>query len=518
MSAPARREVLRQGLEAAAEEMGEVLARAAFSPNIKERRDHSCAVFSPEGRLVAQAEHIPVHLGAMPRQITAMLETLGPLEAGEVALANDPHQGGTHLPDLTMLAPAIHEGTRVGYVAARAHHADVGGTSPGSMPATARQLEEEGIVIEPTLVRDASGWIDDVHDVLLAATRSPDERAGDLAAQHGVLVVGARRVAELAQREGPDGLAEGMRAIVEHTRRLLEARLPDEARGPFPAEAVLETGDGDAWLRVEATVEPDGLLLDYEGTDAQLAGNLNAPLPVTVAGAVYVARVLVGPEIPANVGLMNLIDVRVPEGTVPNPRLGAAVAGGNVETSQRNVDLLFDALADAFEGVPAASQGTMNNVTLGTPSPGGFTYYETLGGGEGATPTRAGRSGIHTHMTNTRNTPVEAFEHALPLRVRRLTLRRGTGGRGEHPGGDGLVREIEALVDDVEANLITTRRRTRPAGRQGGAEGAAGANRVERADGTIEALGPIATVRLDEGDVLVVETPGGGGWGTGPQA
>jgi len=516
VSAPGRREALREGLAAAAEEMGEVLARAAFSPNIKERRDHSCAVFDPDGRLVAQAEHIPVHLGAMPRAVRAILDHVGPLEPDQAALSNDPAHGGTHLPDLTLVAPVHQAGERVACVAARAHHADVGGDAPGSMPAEATCLEQEGLVLEPAIARDGDGWREPA-DRLLDATRAPRERGGDLAAQAGALRVGAERVADRAAREGHDRFRAGLDAIVDHARRLAAARLDEAPAGTYGATQALETRTGEARLAVEASLGEGRLVLDYGGTDPQVDGNLNAPLPVTVAGAAFVARVLLGADVPANHGLLDRLEVQAPRGTLVNPEPGAAVAGGNVETSQRNVDLLFEALAGAFEQVPAQSQGTMNNVTIGG-GEAGFAYYETLGGGEGATPQRRGRSGVHTHMTNTRNTPVEALEHALPLRVEATTLRRGTGGAGTHAGGDGLERRLTALEDGVEVNLLATRRRTRPDGRAGGQPGAPGADRVVRADGTVDEVDGLARVELDAGDTLVVATPGGGGYGRPPDA
>jgi N-methylhydantoinase B len=507
---------LRHELAASAEEMGQVLTRAAFSPNIKERRDHSCAVLDAEARLVAQAEHIPVHLGSMPEAVRGTLDELGPLGPGEVALGNDPRAGGTHLPDLTMVTAVFHEDERVGYVAARAHHADVGGASPASMPAHAASLQEEGFVVPPVRVVEDGEWVADVRELLLANTRTPVERAGDLAAQRGALDVGRRRLRALADRHGADRLAADMQAILDHTEARTRAGIRQAPEGAWRAEAALETVDGEAQLQVEARVGEDEVAFDYAGTDPALGSNLNAPYPVTLAGVVYAVRVVVGPSIPSNAGMLRALDVETPAGSIVDPPPGAPVAGGNVETSQRNVDLLFDALAKAFpDAVPAHSQGTMNNVTLGGTEQGrAFAYYETLGGGEGAPPRRAGASGIHTHMTNTRNTPVETLEHQLPLRVRAQRLRYGSGGEGAHRGGDGLRRVLEALVDDVEVNVLSNRRRRAPQGRQGGEPGASGRNAVERADGEIDQLGPIAEAELAAGDRLIVETPAGGGYGS----
>jgi N-methylhydantoinase B len=322
----------------------------------------------------------------------------------------------------------------------------------------------------------------------------------------------ARELANLATRREAR-LDEGMRAIVDHTERLARARLGERSDVEASARAVLETATGTARLQARTRLTGDELVVDYAGTDAAIEGNLNAPRPVTEAGVTYVLRLLLGADVPSNAGLTRPVTVRVPDGSILDPPEDAAIAGGNVETSQRNVDLLLDALREAFpDRAPAHSQGTMNNVTLGGEDGQGFAYYETLGGGEGATPRRPGASGIHTHMTNTQNTPIETLEHALPLRVRALTLREDTGGSGEHAGGDGLERVLEAQTR-TRVNLITNRRRTRPGGRHGGEDGASGRNRVVRADGSVEELGPIASIVLDEGDKLVVETPSGGGWG-----
>jgi len=512
--ADARRETLRHELAATAEEMGEVLTRAAFSPNIKERRDHSCAIFDAQARLLAQAEHIPVHLGSMPLAVEGILDELGPLAEGEVAVSNDPRAGGTHLPDLTMVAPVFHASERVGYLAARAHHADVGGSSAASMPASASTLQAEGLVVPPVIAAREGDWVEDVRELVLANTRTPRERGGDLAAQRGALAVGCRRLAALADRHGPEQLAARGAAILDHTEKRARARLREAEEGTWEAKTPVETAQGQAQLAVELTVDGASVHVDYAGTDPALAGNLNAPFPVTLAGVVYASRVVLGGDVPSNAGFRRVLSVEAPAGSIVDPPPGAAVAGGNVETSQRNVDVLFDALAGAFDQVPAHSQGTMNNVTLGGRADGRpFAYYETLGGGEGATPRRSGASGLHTHMTNTRNTPVETLEHRLPLWVRAQRLRPGTGGEGRNRGGDGIERAIEALVDGVEVNLLTNRRRTRPEGRAGGQPGAAGRNAIRRAGGDVEELGPIAQAELAKGDVLVVETPGGGGYG-----
>ncbi|MHB8604083.1 MAG: hydantoinase B/oxoprolinase family protein [Thermoplasmatota archaeon] len=515
---PVELEVLASSLVAAAEEMGIVLARTAFSPNIKERHDHSCALFDADGRLAAQADHIPVHLGAMTRSVEAVLARLGPLDEGDVACVNDPYEGGTHLPDLTLVAPIHHAGERVGYAADRAHHADVGGMVPGSMPARATEIFQEGLILPPVKLVESGRENAALHRVLFANVRTSDERRGDLAAQRSALAVGARRVGELARRRGARGFLDAIGALADLTEARMREEIARVPRGTFRGEDALE-GDGvvDTPLPIRVAVESDGAALrfDFAGTAAQSRGNVNAPVAVAEACVQYVVRALLAPSLAANVGMFRPVEIHVPEGTLLSPQRPAAVAAGNVETSQRTVDALLVALAPALpERVPAASQGTMNNLTLGGIAPDGrpFTYYETIGGGQGGGPRVPGMSGVHTHMTNTLNTPVEALEQAYPLRVLATTLARGSGGTGARPGGDGIVRSLELVAEHATLSLLTDRRATAPPGLAGGEPGARGRN-VLRCAGTDTTLPSKCVVELRRGDTLVIETPGGGGHG-----
>lgn len=508
--------VIRAALEHACREMGAALARSAFSPNIKERRDFSCALFDADGRLVAQAEHIPVHLGSMEASVAAVLEELGGLDVGDTAVCNDPYRGGTHVPDVTMVAPVYVEDGLLGYAANRAHHADMGGIAPGSMPAGARRVDEEGVVIPPVLLMDAGEPVASTF-AFLDQTRDPAERRADFRAQRAAVELGANRVAELAATHGVRSLADAFDALIDGSRRWLVERLADVPSGVWEAEDALDDdGVTDEPVRIQVVVERDGdrLRIDYTGSAGQRDGNVNAPLAVTQSASYYVAKMLLDPEIPSNHGLFAPLDVVAEAGSVLNPRPPAAVSAGNVETSQRVVDVLLRALAPALpDRVPALSQGTMNNVTIGAVEQADrrWSYYETIAGGEGATPSRAGMNGVHTHMTNTLNTPIEALEHAYPMRVTRYTIRRGTGGPGRFRGGDGLVREVE-LLEDAVVSLLTDRRASAPAGLAGGQDGSVGRNvLVEGASET--ALPAKRTRRVAAGSRVRIETPGGGGWG-----
>jgi N-methylhydantoinase B len=514
---PVQLEVVRHALAGVAEEMGVALQRAAYSPNIKERVDCSAAVFAPWGDMVAQAEHIPVHLGSMPASVAAALEAAGGrMDPGVSILLNDPYLGGTHLPDLTLVA-GVHDGdgTLLGYVANRAHHADVGGAAPGSMPATATEIAMEGIRIPPTVVADAAGVREDVLRLVAANSRTPAERMGDLRAQFAANHVGGRRLRELAAKRGVDGLHGAMREVCDYSERRVRAavaRIPD---GTYRFADVLEL-QPEVTIRVAVTVEGERVVADFAGTDAQVPVNVNAVEAVTVSCAYFVFRMLTDPGAPPNAGCYRPLEVRTEPGTVVAARFPAPVAAGNVETSQRICDVLLGAFAQALPGqVPAASQGTMNNLLLGASGDEPFSYYETLAGGEGGTPHRAGASGVHTGMTNTRNTPAEAVELAYPLRVWRYELRDGSGGGGLHPGGDGLVREIEVLAD-ATLTLQTERRARGPWGLAGGEPGTAGRNTLVRGDagGDEEVLPAKGTWPLRAGDRIRVETPGGGGWGS----
>jgi N-methylhydantoinase B len=486
-------QVLASALRAVAEEMGAVLVRSAFSANIKERRDCSAAVFDEGCRTVAQAEHIPVHLGAMPEAVAAVAAHDPP--AGEHWVVNDPYTGGTHLPDVTLVTR-----TELGWVASRAHHADVGGAEPGSMPAGSTRLDEEGVVIPPT--RLDAGTL----DALVALMRSPEERRGDFRAQLAAQRLGERRITELCERGGRDRVAEAMRALQDYSERRVRAGIAALPDGRYEAADVLEAPEGELELRVAVTIRGDELEVDFAGTAPQYRGNLNCPLAVTRSACLFVVRCLTDPDVPASGGALAPLTLRAPEGSLVNARPPAAVAAGNVETSGRIVDCLLRAFGQAV-AVPAQGQGTMNNVTLGNDR---FTYYETTGGGQGACPDDDGPSGVHVTMSNTLNTPVEALELAYPLRVERYALRLGSGGEGRHRGGDGVVRELRVL-EPCRLSVIAERRVWAPQGARGGAPGARGRTLLNG-----EELPAKATRELAAGDVLRVETPGGGGWGSPP--
>jgi N-methylhydantoinase B len=496
---PVALQVMIGGLRAACDEMGAALIRSAYSANIKERHDCSTALFDTAGELVMQAEHIPVHLGSMPDAVAAVLDE--EQQPGDAWILNDPYRGGTHLPDVTLISPVFVDGEHFGFAASRAHHADIGGPSPAGMPARSRTLEEEGVVIPPTRLKDGD------LERIAAQMRSPRQRLADLRAQAAANRIGAQRLAELAARHGPDALRAGMVEILAYAERRTRVALADLPDGTYSAEDLLEDdangGPRDVALRLEANIRGDRLVLDFSGTDAQIDGNLNCPLSVTKSAAFFAIRALTDPDAPPCAGAYRPIEVIAPEGCLLNARFPAAVAAGNVETSSRVADLTIAALAGA-RPVPAQGQGTMNNLTLAGE---GFTYYETLGGGQGACPNADGPSAIHVAMSNTLNTPIEALETEFPLRVRELALRRGSGGAGLHNGGEGLVRELEALAP-MRYTLIGERRRHAPRGHGGGEDGAAGADSLNG-----EALPSKSEGRLQEGDRLRIETPGGGGIG-----
>jgi N-methylhydantoinase B len=499
---PVALQVLIGGLRAACEEMGAVLVRAAHSANIKERRDCSTALFDRAGEMVMQAEHIPVHLGSMPAAVAAVLDQ--EQHEGDAWILNDPYQGGTHLPDITVVSPIFAGEELLGFAASRAHHADVGGPTPAGMPVDSTRLEDEGVVIPPTRVSE--GELERIAEQM----RNPRQRLADLRAQLAANHVGQTRLLELADRHGLDSLRAGTAEILAYAERRTRAALSELPDGTFEAEDVMEAdGAGrerDVVLRVTATVDGDDLRLDFSGTDPQVEGNLNCPLPVTLSAAYFAVRVLTDPDAPPSAGAYRPIAVVAPEGSLLNARHPAAVAAGNVETSSRVADLVIAALGGA-RPVPAQGQGTMNNLTLAAEA---FTYYETIGGGQGACPDADGPSAVHVAMSNTLNTPVEALETEFPLRVRELALRRDSGGAGRHRGGDGIVRELEAL-EPMRFTLITERRRHPPRGRDGGADGAPGRNLLNG-----ERLPSKAAGELKPGDRLRIETPGGGGHG-GPR-
>jgi N-methylhydantoinase B len=482
-------QIIGSGLRAVAEEMGAVLIRSAFSANIKERRDCSTALFDERGRMIVQAEHIPVHLGAMPDAVAAVMRhDPGP---DDVFILNDPFTGGTHLPDITLVSR-----TALGFAASRAHHADVGGSEPGSMPATSRTLADEGVVIPPTRLDDAT------LEGLVTQMRNPEERRGDLRAQLAAHRLAGRRVDEVCSRYGRDRAAAAMDELYAYSDRLVRAGLAAMPDGRYEAADFLDDGTR---IVVALEVKDEAVEIDFTGTDLQQRdGNLNCPLAVTRSACYFVVRCLAAPDVPASGGAFAPVTVHAPEGTLVNALPPAAVAGGNVETSGRIVDVVFAAFGHAVP-VPAQGQGTMNNVTLGNER---FTYYETIGGGQGACPDADGPSGVHVTMSNTLTTPVEALELAYPLRVERYALRLGSGGNGTHRGGDGVIRELRVL-EDCRLSILSERRARAPRGVDGGHDGAPGRNLLNGRE-----LPANVTLDLPAGDVITIETPGGGGYGS----
>jgi N-methylhydantoinase B len=534
---PVSLEVFKNLFISVAEEMGVTLGRTAYSPNIKERRDYSCACFQADGRMLAQAAHIPVHLGAMPAAVCAALNAFGQWAPGDLVILNDPYLGGTHLPDITMVSPVFVEGQEQAcfFVSSRAHHADVGGMSPGSMP-LAREIYQEGLIIPPVKLIQAGERNQAVLDIFLRNVRTPAERRGDLAAQMAAQRTGERRMQTIVQRYG---LAETLfyaHSLLSYAERLTRAAIAQIPEGvyrfrdemddeglpaawndlPGQSRAEHPTGDGGSpQIQVTVTVARGSMTIDFTGSSPAVAGTLNAVRAITESATWYVVRCLAGPDVPVNSGAFAPVRVIVPKNSILAADPPHAVAGGNVETSQRVVDVVLGALAKALpDTIPAASQGTMNNLAVGgwdaernTP----YAYYETIGGGAGAGPQGVGLSGVHVHMTNTLNTPIEALEYGYPCRVLRYALRKGSGGAGQHAGGDGLKREIEFL-DKATITLLSERRRTRPYGLHGGQPGTPGRNVLIREGREIELPGK-AQVVVEPGDILSLETPGGGGWG-----
>ncbi len=522
---PIQLEIFRNLFSALTEEMGASLRRAAFSPNIKERRDYSCALFDPDVRPVALGDHMPVHLGAMPASVEAAIATFPSLGRGDVVVLNDPFRGGTHLPDVTLVAPVhVDEEPRpVAWVASRAHHADVGGMAPGSMP-LAREIVQEGLRIPPVLLMAGGERRDDVWRLLLANVRTPDEREGDLDAQLGSLHTGAARLREIVARRGLDTTRLAMSALLAYADRLLTAAIERIPAGPLEAEDVIEDdgfGSGPLPIRVRIEVESDRMVVDFRESADQTTGGVNAVRAITESATRYVLRCLaeqlLGTPLPAGGGSLDAITVLTRPGSIVDARPPASVAAGNVETSQRITDVLLRALQPALpDVVPALSQGTMNNLTVGGVDPRSglpFAYYETMGGGIGAGPAGAAISGVHSHMSNSLNTPVEALEHAYPFRIERYAVRRGSGGQGRHAGGDGLIRDLRVLTD-ARIGLLTERRRVAPDGAAGGAPGRVG--RCVRVDveGREHELPSKATLDIASGEVVSLHSPGGGGWGT----
>jgi N-methylhydantoinase B len=497
--------VLTNALVGVADEMLAALVRTAYSSNIKERRDCSTAIFDVDGRCIAQAAAIPVHLGALPDSVAAVRRR--PQHPGDVFLLNDPFQGGSHLPDLTVVAPLFDGSTHVGFGASRAHFADVGGMRPGSMPADAREIYQEGLIVPPVRVMAGGHPVDDVLALVLANVRDPARSRGDLRAQIAATALAERRLVELAARHGLDVLLALPDAVLDYTERRALAALARLTPGRSAHAGELE-GDGatddDIPIRVAVEVTADGVHVDFTGTSAAVAGNVNCPSAVTRAACLFAMRALLPADIPQNAGIERVLRVTTEPGSLVDARHPSAVAAGNVETSQRVTDIVRAAMG-AFADVTASGQGTMNNVVIGGE---GWNYYETLGGGQGASSSGPGDSGVHVGMSNTLNTPIEALELEFPMRVERYDLSGGRGGDGRHRGGDGLCRSIRVLTP-ATLSLLTDRRRHRTEGANGGGDGDPGENLVNG-----RPVAPKALVHLAAGDVVTVRTPGGGGWGT----
>ena len=532
---PVKLEIFKHLFAAVADEMGMVLRKASFSPNIKERRDFSCALFDPQGRMVAQAAHIPVHLGSMPLSVRSAVDHFtGDLHPGDVVILNDPFQGGTHLPDITMVSPVFLPGQKgnaqpeslpIGFVASRAHHSDVGGMTPGSMP-IAHEIFQEGLIIPPVKLVRAGKMNPDLLNLILANVRTPRERQGDISAQIASNQRGADRLIEMVARYGTDDIIETENQLIAYTERMTRALIRSMPDGVYHFTDYMDDdglGNVSIPITVNVSIQGETALVDFTGSAPQKPGGINAVYAITLSAVHYVFRCMLGMDVPNNAGCLIPITVVAPPGTIINALPPASVAGGNVETSQRIVDVLLGALAQAEpEKVPAASQGTMNNISIGgNLSPGNarvgsfndksFAYYETIGGGMGARPSADGPSAIHSHMTNTLNTPIEALEYAYPLRVHRYAVRSGTGGNGRFRGGDGIIRELEVLVD-CQVTLLTERRSFHPYGLAGGEAGMTGENVLIR-DGIGSLLPGKGTLDLKAGDILSIRTPGGGGFG-----
>jgi len=535
-------EIFKNLYHSIAEEMGGALRRTAFSPNIKERRDYSCAIFDSAGQVIAMGDHMPVHLGSMPMSVRAAIDA-GQMKRGDVVMLNDPFRGGTHLPDITLVAPVYARRLPLSkarpdfYVASRAHHADVGGAYPGSM-GLCREIYQEGLRIPPVKLMRGGVMNQDVFAMLLNNVRTPEEREGDLGAQIAACNTGIERLTSVCVRYGAERARRAAAALQQYSEELMRAFLQGIPAGVYAAEDFLD-GDGISDKPVKIAVlirvhrhrrsagrgHPHRMVtVDFTGSDPQVEGSVNAVMAITYSACFYVFRCLLDEDVPAAAGLMRPIRVIAPEGTIVNVRPPAAVAGGNVETSQRIVDVLLRALSKAIpDRIPAAASGTMNNLTiggiehrrneLGTGDP--FTYYETIAGGMGARPSKPGVSGVHTHMTNSLNTPAEALEYAYPLRIRQYSLRPGSGGKGKFCGGDGIVREIEVLTD-CAVTLLSDRRSRGPWGLNGGTDGTPGKAIIMRSDGSVETMPAKFSSRLRKGERIRIETPGGGGWGEKP--
>jgi N-methylhydantoinase B/oxoprolinase/acetone carboxylase alpha subunit len=499
------------------EEMGAVLGRTALSPNIKERKDFSCALFNPEGETFAQGSHIPVHLGAMPLSVQAALRSVS-FDKGDLVILNDPYQGGTHLPDITCISPVFIENHLAFFVANRAHHSDVGGMTPGSMP-LASEIYQEGLIIPPVKLVKKGILDEDIFRLILSNVRTPEERKGDILAQIAANNTGKQRLKETAGKYGHTKLVEYGRLIQDYTENILQKTLQSIPDGRYSFFDFMDNdGIRDIPVKIAVSISIKGkkAILDFGSSSDQVEGGVNANYAITCSAVLYVFRCLVEEDIPFNTGLMRPIRIIAPPGSVVNALHPAATAGGNVETSQRIVDVILGALSKAIpEKIPAASSGTMNNVAFGGFDPKKelrFTYYETIGGGMGASPERDGLSGVHTHMTNSLNTPMEALENYLPMRIKTYSLREKSGGRGLHKGGDGIIREYEFFVP-THVSVLSERRAFGPYGVLGGIKGKKGRNELIPKKGKKKPLGSKANLKVQPGDILRIETPGGGGYG-----
>ena len=523
---PISLEVFKNLFISVCEEMGVALQRTAYSPNIKERRDFSCGLFEPQGQMVAQAAHVPVHLGAMPASVKAAIDSFSnSFRPGDVVILNDPYLGGTHLPDITMVAPVFvdEDGKRrlAGFVSNRGHHADVGGMTPGSLPLST-ELYQEGTIIPPLKLARNGRLNQEVVQLICRNSRTPDERKGDLAAQFASIRVGEQRLREIVERYSIETSLEHMEALLDYSERLTRAAI---SRIPDGTYSYMDYMDDDGLtsepvpIAVAITVDGDGMTVDFAGTSPQRPGCINAPLAVTVSAVLYTMHCIAGAEVPPSQGCLRPVKILAPEASLINPQPQRGVAGGNVETSQRICDVLLAAMAQAMpELIPASGQGTMNNLLIGGHDPireKPFVYYETIAGGMGARPTKDGVSGIHTHMTNTMNTPVEAMEFVYPLRLRRYAIRRGSGGAGKYSGGDGLVRDVEFLSPS-RVTVLSERRKFAPYGLHGGHPGEMGENVLLRGGYEEVKLSGKEVLDVEPGDVLSIRTPGGGGWGAPP--
>ncbi len=499
------------------EEMGAVLERTALSPNIKERKDFSCALFNSSGETFSQGSHIPVHLGAMPLSVQASLKSCS-FHEDDLVILNDPYRGGTHLPDITCVSPVFISNNLTFFVANRAHHSDIGGMSPGSMP-LATEIFQEGLIIPPTKILSRGKLNQDILNLILANVRTPDERQGDLLAQIAANSKGKQRLQEAVRKFGVDKLIKHGKLIQDYTERILRKTIDQIPDGIYTFTDHLDNDgitDSPIKIAVSLSIKGDSALIDFSASSKQVEGGVNANFAVTSSAVLYVFRSLVDEDIPFNTGLMRPLKIKAPLGTIVNARYPAPTAGGNVETSQRIVDVLLGALSHAIpQKIPAASSGTMNNVAFGGTLPDqgtGFAYYETIGGGMGASTVRDGLSGIHTHMTNSLNTPLEALEIYLPIRICRYTLRKRSGGNGQYKGGDGIIREFEFLVP-TQISIISERRKFAPYGLHGGSDGKMGRN-ILISKGKKIYLNSKVNITVEPGDILRIETPGGGGYGS----